>query len=141
MATIPKIQSEIVKDFSFLDSWEEKYQYLIELGNKMPPLPDIYRIDENKVSGCQSIVWLHKECIDGRVILQMDSNTEIVKGLTAILVQVLSGQHAEEVIKADLSFFETIGFSKHLSPQRGNGLMAMIEQIKAFAVLCASGEA
>ena len=141
MATIPEIQSEIIDDFSFLPSWEEKYQYLIELGQQMPPLPDAYRTEENIVRGCQSTVWLHRECREGQVLIQSDSDSLIVKGLAALLMKVYSGQPAEAVLQTDLTFFEETGLSKHLSSQRANGLMAMIEQIKAFAVLCASGEA
>ena len=141
MATIPEIQSEIVEDFSFLLNWEEKYQYLIELGQQMPPLPEAYRTEENIVRGCQSTVWLHRECRGGQVFLQSDSDALIVKGLAALLMKVFSGQPAEAVLQNDLTFFEETGLSKHLSSQRANGLMAMIEQIKAFAVLCASGEA
>jgi cysteine desulfuration protein SufE len=141
MTTIPEIQNEIIDDFSFLPSWEEKYQYLIELGQHMPPLPEAYRTEENIVRGCQSTVWLHRECREGKVILQSDSDALIVKGLAALLMKVYSGQPAEAVLKSDLAIFEETGLSKHLSSQRANGLMAMIEQIKAFAVLCASGEA
>ena len=141
MTTIPEIQNEIIDDFSFLPSWEEKYQYLIELGQHMPPLPEAYRTEENIVRGCQSTVWLHRECREGKVILQSDSDALIVKGLAALLMKVYSGQPAEAVLKSDLAIFEETGLSKNLSSQRANGLMAMIEQIKAFAVLCASGEA
>ena len=141
MATIPEIQAGIVEDFSFLPSWEEKYQYLIELGQQIPPLPDDYRTEENIVRGCQSTVWLHRECSDGKVVLQSDSDALIVKGLAALLMKVYSDQPAEAVLQNELTFFEETGLSRHLSSQRANGLMAMIEQIKAFAVLCASGEA
>jgi cysteine desulfuration protein SufE len=106
----------------------------------MPPLPEAYRIEENIVRGCQSTVWLHRECRDGQVFLQTDSDALIVKGLAALLMKVYSGQPAEAILKDELTIFEETGLSKHLSSQRANGLMAMIEQIKAFAVLCASGE-
>lgn len=141
MATIDEIQAGIVENFSFLPQWDERYAYLIELGQKMDPLPDKYRTEENIVRGCQSTVWLHRECQDGQVVLKSDSDSLIVKGLAALLMQVFSGQHAEDVIKADLTFFEQTGLNKHLSSQRANGLMAMIEQIKAFAVNCLAGEA
>ena len=141
MASIPEIQSEIVEDFSFLPDWEEKYAYLIELGQKMSPLPEAYRTEENIVRGCQSTVWLHRECRDGVVTLASDSDALIVKGLAALLMKVYSGQRAEDILQADLTFFESTGLSKHLSSQRANGLMAMIEQIKAFAATCAAGEA
>ena len=140
MATIAEIQAEIVEDFSFLPEWDERYAYLIELGQKMPPLPAEYRTEENIVRGCQSTVWLHRECQDGKVLLQADSDSLIVKGLAALLLQVYSDQPAAEVLQADLSFFEGTGLSKHLSSQRANGLMAMIDEIKAFAVECAAGE-
>jgi cysteine desulfuration protein SufE len=141
MASIDEIQAEIIEDFSFLPEWDERYAYLIELGQKMPPLPEEFRTEENIVRGCQSTVWLHRECQDGKVLLQADSDSLIVKGLAALLMQVYSGQPAADILTADLTFFEGTGLSVHLSSQRTNGLMAMIEQIKAFAVKCAAGEA
>jgi cysteine desulfuration protein SufE len=135
-----EIQAEIVEDFSFLPEWDEKYAYLIELGQKMPPLPAEFRTEENIVRGCQSTVWLQRDCENGKVLLQADSDSLIVKGLAALLMKVYSGQTPETVLQADLSFFEGTGLSKHLSSQRANGLMAMIDEIKAFAVLCAAGE-
>lgn len=137
MASIQDIQTEIVEDFSFLPQWEERYAYLIELGQKMEPIPDVYKTEDNIVRGCQSTVWLHRECHDGYVVLQADSDSLIVKGLAALLMKVFSGQPAKEIHKADLTFFEQTGLDKHLSSQRANGLMAMVEQIKAFAVKCA----
>ena len=141
MATIDEIQAEIIEDFSFLPEWDERYAYLIELGQKMIPLPAEYRTEENIVRGCQSTVWLHRGCQDGKVLLQSDSDSLIVKGLAALLMQVYSGQPAAEILQAELTFFEGTGLSKHLSSQRANGLMAMIEEIKAFAVKCAAAEA
>jgi len=141
MATIDEIQAGIVEDFSFLPQWDERYAYLIELGQKMPPLPEKNRTEDNIVRGCQSTVWLHRECQDGKVHLKADSDSLIVKGLAALLMQVFSGQPAEDILTADLTFFEQTGLNKHLSSQRANGLMAMIEQIKAFAVKCMAGEA
>ena len=141
MASIGEIQAEIIEDFSFLPEWDERYTYLIELGQKMPPMPEEYHTEENIVRGCQSTVWLHRECQDGKVLLQADSDSLIVKGLAALLMQVYSGQPAADILTADLTFFEGTGLSIHLSSQRANGLMAMIEQIKAFALKCAAGEA
>jgi len=141
MASINNIQAEIVENFSCLPQWDERYAYLIELGQKMEPLPEAYRQEENIVRGCQSTVWLHRECQDGKVVLQSDSDSLIVKGLAALLMQVFSSQPAEDILKADLTFFEQTGLSKHLSSQRTNGLIAMLEEIKAFAVKCATGEA
>ena len=140
MASIDEIQAEIVEDFSFLPEWDERYAYLIELGQKMPPLAEAYRTEENIVRGCQSTVWLHRECQDGKVFLESDSDSLIVKGLAALLMRVYSGQSAEDILQVDLSFFEETGLNKHLSSQRANGLMAMIDQIKAFSVKCAAGE-
>ena len=140
MASIEEIQNQIVEDFSFLPQWEERYAYLIELGQKLQPLPDEKRMDENLVRGCQSTVWLHRECQDGRVYLQSDSDSLIVKGLAALLLDVFSGQPAEAVLKADLTFFDETGLNRHLSSQRANGLMAMIDEIKTFAAECAAGE-
>lgn len=141
MATIQEIQAGIVEDFTFLPQWDERYAYLIELGQKMDSLPEKYRTEENIVRGCQSTVWLHRECRDGKVYLKADSDSLIVKGLAALLMQVFSGQPAEEIVKSELTFFERTGLNKHLSSQRANGLMAMIEQIKTFAVKCLAGEA
>lgn len=140
MATIEAIQAEIIEDFSFLPEWDERYAYLIELGQKMPPLPDQHKTEENIVRGCQSTVWLHRECHEGKVILQADSDSLIVKGLAALLIQAFSGQSAEDVLRAELTFFEKTGLNKHISSQRANGLMAMIEQIKAFAAECAADQ-
>lgn len=140
MTSIKDIQAQIIEDFSFLPEWDERYAYLIEIGQKQEPLPDEYRSDENIVRGCQSMVWLHRECRQGQVYLKADSDSLIVKGLAALLLQVFSGQPAEEVLKADLVFFEEIGLKKHLSSQRANGLLAMVEEIKVFAAQCLSEE-
>jgi cysteine desulfuration protein SufE len=136
MAAIKDIQAQIVEDFSFLPEWDERYAYLIELGQKVPPLPEEYRTEENIVRGCQSLVWLHRECRQGVVYLQSDSDSLIVKGLAALLLQVFSEQPAVAVLKADLTFFEEIGLNKHLSSQRANGLLAMVQEIKSFAAQC-----
>lgn len=141
MATIQEIQAGIVEDFTFLPQWDERYAYLIELGQKMDSLPEKYRTEENIVRGCQSTVWLHRECRDGKVYLKADSDSLIVKGLAALLMQVFSGQPAKDIVKSELTFFERTGLNKHLSSQRANGLMAMIEQIKTFALKCLAGEA
>ena len=138
MPSIQEIQAEIVEDFSFLPQWDERYAYLIELGQKLEPLPEEHHTEENVVRGCQSTVWLYRECRDGKVYLQSASDSLIVKGLAALLMKVFSGQPAEDIIKAELDFFKQTGFDKHLSSQRANGLLAMIDEIKAFAVACAS---
>lgn len=140
MASIQEIQTGIVEDFSLLPQWEERYAYLIEIGQKTESIQDEYRTEENIVRGCQSLVWLQRDCRNGRVYFQADSNSLIVKGLAALLMRVFSGQSAEKVLQADLTFFDQTGLSKHLSSQRANGLMAMIDEIKAFATRCAAGE-
>jgi cysteine desulfuration protein SufE len=140
MPSIQEIQAEIIENFSFLPEWDERYAYLIELGQKMDPLPDEYRNEANIVRGCQSTVWLQRECKGGKVYFQSDSDSLIVKGLAALLMQVFSGQDAEDVLQADLSFFEETGLNKHLSSQRATGLMAMIDEMRAFAVTCAAGK-
>ena len=141
MPSIHDIQTQIVEDFSFLPQWEERYAYLIELGQKMPPLPEEFKTENNIVRGCQSTVWLHKACKDGVLQLQADSDSLIVKGLAALLMQVYSGQPADEAATAELIFFDETGLNKHLSSQRANGLKAMIDEIRKFAIQCAAGEA
>lgn len=141
MPTIPEIQANIIDDFSLLPQWEERYAYLIELGQKMPAMPDEYKSEQNIVRGCQSTVWLHHECRNGELHLQADSDSLIVRGLAALLMQIYSGQPAKDAAAAELTVFEQTGLNKHLSSQRTNGLMAMIEEIKTFAIKCASGDA
>lgn len=140
MASIEDIQAEIVEDFSFLPQWDERYTYLIELGQALEPLPDQFRTEENIVRGCQSTVWLQRECQDGKLLLRADSDSLIVRGLAALLLKVFSGQPAEEVLRTDLFFFDQTGLNKHLSSQRSNGLMAMVKEIQSFAAKCAAGE-
>lgn len=139
MKTIQDIQTEIIEDFSFLPEWDERYAYLIEIGQKMETMPEENKTEENIVRGCQSTVWLHHECLEGKVFLQADSDSLIVKGLAALLMKVFSGQPAAGIIDANLVFFEQTGLDKHLSSQRANGLMAMIDKIKTFAEKCAEG--
>lgn len=141
MPSIQDIQNQIVEDFSFLPEWEERYAYLIELGQKMDPLPEELKSEQNIVRGCQSTVWLHKACEDEVLQLKADSDSLIVKGLAALLMKVYSGQPAESAATADLTFFDQTGLNKHLSSQRANGLKAMIDEIRKFAVNCAAGEA
>lgn len=138
MATITEIQAQIIEDFSFLPEWDERYAYLIELGQKNPPLPEAYRCEDNIVRGCQSLVWLQRDCHEGKVFLQAESDSLIVKGLAVLLLLVFSGQPAEDVLRAELTFFEAIGLKQHLSSQRANGLLAMIDEIRAFAAQCAA---
>lgn len=138
MPTIQEIQANIIEDFGFLPEWDERYIYLIEIGQKLPPMPDALKNEDTLVRGCQSNVWLSHECRDGKIHLQADSDLLVVKGLAALLLQVYSDQPADSAADAALIIFEQTGLDKHLSSQRANGLMAMIEYIKKFAVECAS---
>ena len=132
---INEIQDEIVEEFSFLgNDRESTVYYIMELGQKLPSLEDKYKVDENIIKGCQSKVWLHARFEEGRVYYTSDSNTEITKGLISLLIKVLSGQSADEIINADLYFIEKIGMGQIIGSQRSNGLVAMIKQMKLYAL-------
>lgn len=134
-ASIEKIENEIVDDFSFLEEWDEKYTYIIEMGRKLAPLDDKYKTEENMIKGCQSQVWLHSGLTsEGKVIYEADSDAMIVKGLVYLLVRTLSGQSPDEIIHSELTFLERIGMKQHLSPTRSNGLAAMVKQMKLHAL-------
>jgi cysteine desulfuration protein SufE len=132
--TIESREEEIIAAFSFLETWEEKYEYIIELGKKLPPFPEEHRKDEYKVKGCQSTVWLIAEEKDGKIFYQADSDAVIVKGLISMLINVLSGQPAKAIMEAKLNFLETIGMQSHLAQTRSNGLKAMVTQMKNYAL-------
>lgn len=132
--TINEVENEIVEDFSLFDTWDDKYEYIIDLGKKLPPLDEKYKTDENKVRGCQSTVWLHAEQKNGKVFYYADSDAVIVKGLISMLIKVLSGQPADDIIHADLDFINKIGMTAHLAQTRANGLLAMVKQMKNYAV-------
>ena len=132
--TINEIQDQIIEEFSELDDWMDKYQLLIDLGSEQDPLPEEYKTDSNLIEGCQSRVWLQANEVDGRLIFQAESDALIVKGIVSLLVQVLSGHTAEEIVDADLYFIEEIGFKEHLSPTRSNGLVAMVKQMRLYAL-------
>jgi cysteine desulfuration protein SufE len=131
---IDKIEEEIIEEFSFFDDPLMQYDYLIDLGKKLPPLSDKYKTDENVVKGCQSTVWVASESKDGRVFYFADSNTVITKGIIALLVRVLSGRNPDDIINAKLGFIDKINLRAHLSPMRSNGLNAMIQRMKSDAV-------
>ena len=133
MPAIDQIEAEICAEFGLFDQWLDKYEYLIELGKKLPPLAAQHRGDENLVPGCQSRVWLHAELRDGRVFFAADSEAVITKGIIALLIRVLSGQPAAAISSTDLRFIETIGLREHLTPSRSNGLLSMVARIKAQA--------
>ena len=132
--TINEIQDQIIEEFSELDDWMDKYQLLIDLGSEQEPLPEEYKTDSNLIDGCQSRVWLQAEEVDGRLVFQAESDALIVKGIVSLLVQVLSGHTAEEIADADLYFIEEIGLKEHLSPTRSNGLVAMVKQMRLYAL-------
>ena len=132
--TINEIQNQIIEEFSELDDWMDKYQLLIDLGSEQEPLPEEYKTDSNLIEGCQSRVWLQAEEVDGRLVFQAESDALIVKGIVSLLVQVLSGHTAEEIADADLYFIEEIGLKEHLSPTRSNGLVAMVKQMRLYAL-------
>jgi len=132
--TIPEIEAEIVEEFSLFDDWESKYEYIIDLGKKLPLLEEEYKIDENKVRGCQSTVWLVADYRDGKVFYKAESDAVIVKGLISMLIRVLSGQTPEQIINAKLNFIEQIGMTTHLAQTRSNGLLSMVKQMKNFAL-------
>ena len=134
-APISEIQQEIIDEFSMLgDDRESTIFYIMELGQKLPPLDDRYKIDENIIKGCQSKVWLHAELEGDRVIFQADSNTEVTKGLISLLIRVLSGQSVDSILGSELFFIEKIGMGQIIGSQRSNGLLAMIKQMKLYAL-------
>ena len=132
--SIEEIENEIVEEFSYFPDWTEKYQYIIELGQKLNGYPKDKLLDEYKVKGCQSSVWLAAEEEDGKVIFKSDSDSTIVKGLVAILIRVLSGQSTEDIVNAKLEFLDKIDLKQHLAQTRSNGLAAMIKQMKLYAL-------
>jgi cysteine desulfuration protein SufE len=128
---INEIQDEIVDEFAMFDDWSDKYEYIIDIGKKLPPLPAEYKTEENKIKGCQSQVWLHSQLTEeGKVLFEGDSDAIIVRGLVGLLIRILSGQKPEEVAKADLYFIDKVGMSGHLAQTRSNGLASMVKQMK-----------
>ena len=133
MPSINEIQDEVVEEFAIFDQWMDKYEYIIDLGKKMPLIDDQFRHDENLVPGCQSRVWLHAELDQDRVYFTADSDAIITKGIIALLIRVLSGQPADQISQADLYFIDRIGLKEHLSPTRSNGLVNMVARLKSHA--------
>jgi len=132
--TINEIQDEIIEEFSGLDDWMDKYQLLIDLGNELAPLDERYKTEQNLIDGCQSRVWLQADYEDGQVHFSAESDALIVKGIVSLLIRVLSDHTPQEILDADLYFIEEIGLKEHLSPTRSNGLVAMVKQIRAYAL-------
>jgi cysteine desulfuration protein SufE len=132
--SIEEIQQEIISEFSTFEDWMDKYSYLIELGNGLPPMDDKIKTDQNIIRGCQSQVWISAEFHDGKITYQGESDALIVKGLVALILRVVNEQSPSDIIKSDFNFIDKIGLKEHLSPTRSNGLLAMIKQIKLYAV-------
>lgn len=132
--TIQEIEKEIIEEFALFDSWDDKYEYLIDLGKKLAPLPDVFKVDENKVRGCQSTVWLVADYKDGKVYFTAESDAVIVKGLISMLIRVLSGHTPDDIINAPLNFINEIGMTTHLAQTRSNGLLSMVKQMKNYAL-------
>src|SRR5678810_1010318 len=123
--SIQETEKEIIEEFALFDSWDDKYEYIIDLGKKLPPLEDVYKKDENKVRGCQSTVWLVADYRDGRIFYKAESDAVIVKGLISMLIRVLSGQTPDDIVQAPLDFIGDIGMTSHLAQTRSNGLLAV----------------
>ena len=132
--TINERQDEIIEEFQAFDDWMDKYQLLIDLGNEQEPLDEKYKTEQNLIDGCQSRVWLQADYAEGRIHFQAESDALIVKGIVALLIRVLNDVTPKELLGADLYFIERIGLKDHLSPTRSNGLLAMVKQMRMYAL-------
>ena len=132
--TINELQDEVIEEFSDFTDWMDKYQLLIDLGNEQPPLDERYKTESNLIDGFKSRVWLQADLVDGKIMLTAESDALIVKGIIALLIRVLNGHTPQEILDADLYFIERIGLRDHLSPTRSNGLLAMVKQIRLYAL-------
>ena len=134
MSTIQEIQDEIIAEFNDFDDWLDRYQLLIDLGSEQEPLPEEYKTDNNLIEGCQSRVWLQADYTDGKVFFRAESDAMIVKGIVSLLIKVYSGHTPDEILGCEPYFVEAIGLKEHLSPTRSNGLLAMIKQMRLYAL-------
>ena len=141
MKTINELQDEVIEEFSDFDDWMDTYQLLIDLGNEQEPLDEKYKTEQNLIDGCQSRVWLQADLVDGKIVFQAESDALIVKGIIALLIKVLSGHTPDEILNSDLYFIDKIGLKEHLSPTRSNGLLAMVKQIRMYALAFKAKEA
>jgi cysteine desulfuration protein SufE len=132
--TIEEVQNEIIDEFSMFEDWEERYQYMIDLGKTLPLIEDQYKTEDNIIKGCQSKVWVHANMQENKVNFTADSDAIITKGIIAILIRAFSNQHPNAIIEANTDFIDKIGLKEHLSPTRANGLVSMIKQIKLYAI-------
>ena len=131
---IKEIQEEIVDEFSMFDDWMERYEYIFELGKKLPLIKEEFKTDNNLIKGCQSKVWLQGEQNDDKIVFTADSDAILTKGIIAILIRTFSNQSAADILDADMDFIDQIGLKEHLSPTRANGLVSMIKNIKMYAL-------
>jgi cysteine desulfurase csdAE, sulfur acceptor subunit len=136
--TINEAQDEVIEEFNDFTDWMDKYQLLIDLGGELNALGEQYKNDDNLIDGCQSRVWIQCHVKDGQLFFTADSDALIVKGIIALLIKVLSGHTAKEILDADLYFIDRIGLKDHLSPTRSNGLLAMVKRIKSYALVYAN---
>jgi cysteine desulfuration protein SufE len=134
MTRIDEIQNEIIENFDFFEDWDEKYGHIIEMGKELAPLDVAFKTEDNIIKGCQSQVWLHAQVDKGNLVFAADSDAIIVKGLVAMLLKVFSNHTPDDIMNADIYFMEKIGMAQHLSPTRSNGLVAMVKQIKLYAL-------
>jgi len=132
--TIEEVQNQIIEEFSMFEDWEERYQYMIDLGKTLPLIDEKYKNEDHIIKGCQSKVWVHANMEDDKVKFTADSDAIITKGIIAILIRVFSNQHPKAIIEADTEFIDKIGLKEHLSPTRANGLVSMIKQLKLYAI-------
>ncbi|WP_179352833.1 SufE family protein [Winogradskyella vidalii] len=132
--TIEEVQNEIIDEFSMFEDWEERYQYMIDLGKDLPIIDEKYKTEANIIKGCQSKVWVHANMEDDKVNFTADSDAIITKGIIAILIRTFSNQHPKAIIEANTDFIDKIGLKEHLSPTRANGLVSMIKQLKMYAI-------
>ncbi len=131
---IEDIQNEIIDEFSMFEDWEERYQYMIDLGKELPLIDSAYKTDNNLIKGCQSKVWVHADLIENQIVFTADSDAIITKGIIAILIRAFSNQKPQDIIDANTDFIDKIGLKDHLSPTRANGLVSMIKQLKMYAI-------
>ena len=134
MPSIKEIQDEIIDEFSMFEDWEERYQYMIDLGKTLPLIDEQFKTEDHIIKGCPSKVWVHAQMEDDKVTFTADSDAIITKGIIAILIRVFSNQHPKDIIDSDTDFIDKIGLKEHLSPTRANGLVSMIKQIKMYAI-------
>ena len=132
--TINELQDNVIEEFSVFDDWMDKYALLIDLGNSLPPLDEKYKTESNLIEGCQSRVWFQADFVDVKIIYQGESDAVIVKGIVSLLINILSGHTPQEILDADLYFIDKVGLKEHLSPTRSNGLVAMVKQMRLYAM-------